>query len=155
MDLSDKWNEGKIEVNINRCVECIHHFNYSRHSEDEFINTFNEIGDAILGIFPNAVINGNYEKPQFLGEFEVYLRGAGFKSHRDSFDRFYIFKKSQKGRFPERSEIIDKLICIVLLYGDSNKMADEQEIAKFKLLKYPPSIYSHSHPCEMPEKIKK
>ena len=47
MELSDKWNEGKIEVNINRCCGCAHHYNYSRHSEDEFVSMFNDIGDAI------------------------------------------------------------------------------------------------------------
>lgn len=83
MELSDKWNEGKIEVNINKCRGCIHHYNYCRHSEDEFVQAFNESGDAILSLFPNAVINGNHEKVPFLGEFEIYLRGAGFKSQRD------------------------------------------------------------------------
>ena len=31
-------------------------------------------------MFPNAVIIGNYEKVSMLDEFEVYLRGIGFKS---------------------------------------------------------------------------
>lgn len=125
MDLSQKWFDGKIQVFINRCCGCHHHFNYSRHSEDEFVSAFNEAGDTILSVFPNAVINGNHEKPSCLGEFEIYLRGAGFQSQRDSFDRFFLYKKSQKGRFPDRNDVLDKLICIVLLYGDSNKMADE------------------------------
>lgn len=38
IELHDKWNEGAFEVNINRCSECIHHYHYSRHSEDEFVN---------------------------------------------------------------------------------------------------------------------
>lgn len=41
---------------------------------------FNEIGDAIIAMFPNANIVGNYELPDHLGEFEVYVRGLGFKS---------------------------------------------------------------------------
>jgi len=45
-------------------------------------------------MFPNANIVGNYEVPDHLGEFEVYLRGVGFKSHRDSLDRFFIYRKS-------------------------------------------------------------
>jgi hypothetical protein len=41
---------------------------------------FNEIGDAILALFPSANIIGNYELPDHLEEFEVYVRGLGFKS---------------------------------------------------------------------------
>jgi hypothetical protein len=41
---------------------------------------FNEIGDAISSMFPNVNIVGNYEVPEHLGEFEVYVRGLGFKS---------------------------------------------------------------------------
>lgn len=63
LTLPDRWNEGKIEVNINRCCDCYYHFNYSRHSEDEYISMFNDIGDAVLTLFPNANIIGNYEKP--------------------------------------------------------------------------------------------
>lgn len=63
ISLPDKWNEGAFEVNINRCSECITHFHYSRHSEDEYINNFNEIGDAIVGMFPNVEVTGNYERP--------------------------------------------------------------------------------------------
>lgn len=85
----------------------------------------------------------------------MYLRGVGFKSSRDSYDRFFIFRKSQKGRFPDRSEILDKLICIVLLYGDSNKMAGEQQLSKNKMLNYPPYAKCHEFPCDMPDKIKK
>lgn len=35
--VTDEWNAGEFEVNINRCSECAHHFQYSRHSEDEYI----------------------------------------------------------------------------------------------------------------------
>jgi hypothetical protein len=43
---------------------------------------------------------GNYEKPQMLGDFEVYIRGLGFKELRDEYDRIFLFKKSRRGRFP-------------------------------------------------------
>jgi hypothetical protein len=68
---------------------------------------FNDVGEFILSIFPNASINGNYDKPGMLGEFEIYLRSLGFKRNRDHFDRFFIFKKSIKARFPEKDELID------------------------------------------------
>jgi hypothetical protein len=89
-------------VNINRCHDCVAHFDYSRHSEDLFIDKFNEIGDAVIGMFTNATINGNYERPSRIDEFEVYLRGIGFKSERDNLGRFFLFSKSQRGRLPEK-----------------------------------------------------
>jgi hypothetical protein len=61
----------------------------------------------VSGLFGNVNVIGNYELPEHLGEFEVYVRGLGFKSQRDHLDRFFLFRKSQKGRFPEKSEIID------------------------------------------------
>lgn len=47
LELSDSWADGKFDVNINRCLNCYQHFRYSWHSEDEFVNMFNDIGDAI------------------------------------------------------------------------------------------------------------
>jgi len=58
------------------------------------------------------------------------LRGAGFKDRRDNLDRFILFRKSHKNRFPVKEDILDQLICIVFLYGDSNKMELEQTIAR-------------------------
>ena len=57
-----------------------------------------------------------------LNDFEVYLRGLGFKSHRDDRERFFLFRKSAKNRFPKKDEIVDQLICLSMIYGDSNKM---------------------------------
>jgi hypothetical protein len=51
-EFNENWNMGKIEIVINRCCECRLHFDYSRHSEDELIAAFNEIGGAISEIFP-------------------------------------------------------------------------------------------------------
>jgi hypothetical protein len=50
---------------------------------------------------------GNEEKVSMLDEFEVFLRGIGFKSQRDARERFILFRKSQRGRFPKKDEIID------------------------------------------------
>lgn len=105
--MPDNWAEGKFEVNINHCEGCHHHFSYSWHSEDEYVNMFNDIGDAILTMFPQVNIVGNYELPDHLEEFEVYIRGLGFKKQRDSLDRYFLYRKSQRGRFPEKNEILD------------------------------------------------
>jgi hypothetical protein len=80
LELPETWADGKFEVNINRCDDCFYHYSHSRHSEDEFVNQFNDLGDAIIALFPNASIVGNQEKVSMLDEFEVYLRGIGFKS---------------------------------------------------------------------------
>lgn len=94
LELPEGWADGKFDVNINRCDDCHFHYQYSRHSEDEFVNQFNDLGDAIQGVFPSAVILGNEEKVQMLDEFEVFLRGIGFKSQRDARERFILFRKS-------------------------------------------------------------
>ncbi len=56
LTLDEHWADGKFKVNINRCHDCDAHYQYSRHSEDELIELFNEIGDAVIALFPNAVI---------------------------------------------------------------------------------------------------
>jgi len=65
-----------------------------------------------------------------LGDFEVYIRCLGFKENRDSLDRYMLFKKSVKGRYPEAQDILDHLICLSLIYGDSKKMAIDQNLQK-------------------------
>lgn len=126
------WNEGEIEVNVNRCFGCKTHYEYSRHSEDQYVDAFNDVGTNIQAVFPNAKIIGNYEKPRVLGELEIYLRGAGWKRIRDKdpADRFFIYRKSQaqKGKevFPEAEEYMDQIISIALLYGDTYRMAADQ-----------------------------
>ena len=37
-------------------------------------------------------------------------------------DRYFLFKKSQRGQFPEKEDITDHLICLSMLYGDSKKL---------------------------------
>ena len=66
-----------------------------------------------------------------------------------------MWRKSLTGRFPEKNDIMDKLICLVVLYGDSTKMANDQKLLKTKLMLHPPYSGIHGHPCEMPERIKK
>jgi len=64
--MDDDWNSGAFEVNIIRCSGCFNHFDYCRHSEDEYINAFNDIGNDILEKFSGAVVIGNYERPTYL-----------------------------------------------------------------------------------------
>ena len=58
-----------------------------------------------------------------LGDFEVYIRSVGFEAKRDKMDRYFLFKKSLRGRFPEKEDVTDHLICLSMIYGDSKKLA--------------------------------
>jgi hypothetical protein len=58
-----------------------------------------------------------------LGEFEIYVRSAGFKHRRDAQDRYFIYRKAHRGRFPQRDDVLDHLICLSIMYGDSRKLA--------------------------------
>ena len=51
-DLSENWCEGKFIININRCHQCILHYDFCRHSEDEYVTAFNEMVEAITLNFP-------------------------------------------------------------------------------------------------------
>ncbi len=75
--INEDWAEGKFTVNITRCHECHLHFNYSRHSEDEYVNAFNEMASEIQTLFNVCEVIGNREKPSYSGCFDVYLRGVG------------------------------------------------------------------------------
>jgi hypothetical protein len=66
-ELDDDWNTGHFVVNIIRCSGCHNHFDYCRHSEDEYINAFNDMGNDIIEKFPEAEIIGNHEKATYLG----------------------------------------------------------------------------------------
>ena len=76
-DLNPEWNSGRFKINITRCNQCHLHYNYSRHSEDEYVYAFNDMGNAILSIFPNVEIVGNQDKPSYNGCFDIYLSGLG------------------------------------------------------------------------------
>jgi hypothetical protein len=76
--IPDGWNEGDFELNINRCFNCNHHFDYCWHMEEDFVNNFNALGEFVSQVFPKVSVIGNYEAPKMLGDFEVYIRSVGF-----------------------------------------------------------------------------
>jgi len=94
--------------------------------EEEFVNQFNSLGELVMQIFPKVNIIGNYESTKMLGDFEVYIRSVGFQNKRDQLDRYFLFKKSLNGRFPEGEDITDHLICLSMIYGDSRKLEIDQ-----------------------------
>ena len=90
------------------------------------MNEFNKMGEAISTLFPNAVVIGNHERVSQLGGFDVYLRGVGAIQDRDQEGRYYIFRKAQKGRSPDIQELLDELIILSFVYGDSLELETEQ-----------------------------
>lgn len=91
---------------------------------------YNEIATELKKVFPNIVVIGNYEKLNHMEGFDVYVRGVGFTPDLDETGRFMLFSKNLEKRFPTVQEIVDKIIMLVMTYGDSFKLADAQE--KFK-----------------------
>ena len=153
MKLSPKWNEGEIEVYISRCFSCNSHLTYSRHSEYDFIACFNQLGEDIKRIFPNAKIIANHIKPSTLGEFNVYMYGS--KNRKNGIKM--LFNKGKMGRFPESKEILDKIIFRVCASGfDSFVLAKAQSIFKEeqKDLYGKPWAKCHNHPFPCPDDIK-
>ncbi len=74
------------------------------------------------------------------------MRGLGFKSQRDALQRFFLFRKGCRGRYPLKHEILDQLICLSLVYGDTTKMAHDQTITLSNIIL--PEVYykKHDHP---------
>ena len=66
--------------------------------------------------------------------------------------RYFLFKKSLSGRFPEKEDITDHLICLSMIYGDSKKLAIDQKLAKESIIDLPRAApFSHAHPCDGPD----
>ena len=88
---------------------------------------YNEIATELKRVFPNINVIGNYEKLNHMKGFDVYIRGVGLSPDLDETGRFMLFSKNQERRFPTVQEIVDKVIMLVMTYGDSFKLADAQE----------------------------
>ena len=74
------WSDGSFELVINHCYDCHNHASTTRHYEYQFIDKFNEIGEAVKSKFPNANIIGNLDEQEYYGNFDVYLCNVGLKS---------------------------------------------------------------------------
>ena len=156
-EIEDGWNTGAFEIHITRWNNCYKHFEYSRHSEDEYVNEFNKVGSDIVEKFPEAIVIGNHDKPSYLGWFDIYLRGVGPVEKRDNQGRLFIFRKNVTGRFPSIKEVIDYLIILSMLYGNSEKLGKAQDDFKhnYGYLISKQSSDVHEHPWDMPEKLVK
>ena len=149
------WSNGNFELIINHCYDCHKHQNTTKkHYEFRFVDKFNEIGDAVKNTFPNAIIIGNLDKQEYLSNFDVYLRNTGLPC--DIKGRYFIYSKRETLKFPTATDILDKLICLSIMYGSSMNVEKAQhedlrnEMAKSKKC--------HEYPAppleEIAEKIK-
>ncbi len=150
-EIPKNWENGNFEVIINHCYNCHEHKMTTRHLEFQFIDKFNEIGEAIKNKFPNCTIYGNYDYLEYFGQFDVYLRGIG--PFFDEQGRYFIFKKQQVNKFPKINEIIDKLIALSIVYGGSINMESAQkQFLKENYGMFKKSIFFHGLPAEYSEK---
>ena len=125
----DKWAEGTFEVVINHCFDCHKHKTTTRHFEYKFVDKFNEIGAAIKAMFPNANIIGNLDMPEYLSNFDVYLRGTGLQG--DEKGRYFIYSKRETKKFPTTYDVVDVLVALAIIYGNALNLesAQKNEIA--------------------------
>jgi len=156
-DMDHEWNTGNFDINIIRCSDCHLHYDYCRHSEDEYVNAFNDLGNEISDKFSGVSIIGNHERPGYLGCFDVYVRGVGPMNKRDGQGRYFLFSKKLAGKFPKAQEIIDTITILCLLYGNSEKLGQAQKEFKenYRYLIPKADKGKHEYPGDMPENLKK
>ena len=142
------WSNGSFELIINHCYECNKHQKTTRgHYEFTFVDKFNEIGEAVKNIFPNVMVIGNLDVQEYLSNFDVYLRHTGLPC--DYKGRYFIYSKHDTLKFPSATDVLDKLICLSIMYGSSLNM----ERAQFEDLKadMAKSKICHEHPAGLME----
>jgi len=148
----EDWSNGSFELVINHCHDCDKHKNTTRHYEYQFVDKFNEIGEAVKEKFPNSTIIGNLDEQEYYGNFDVYLRNTGLPSYEKG--KYYIYNKDLTKKFPSVNQILDKLICLVVMYGSSLNV-EKAQINPFKPEPLNRLNITHEHPAEMSETAEK
>ena len=148
----DDWCNGNFQLVINHCYECDKHQNSTRHYEYQFVDKFNEIGEAVKTKFPNCSIVGNLDEREYYGNFDVYLINTGLYSKEKN--KYFIYKKKIKNKFPTTNEILDKLICLAIMYGSSLNV-EKAQVDPFKPDKLTRINITHEFPVELSEKAEK
>ena len=143
------WSEGNFELIINHCYNCHTHTSTTRHYEYQFIEKFNEIGEAVKTKFPNSTIIGNLEQQEYYGNFDVYLNNIGIKNNTK--EKYLIYSKYLTKKLPSVNDILDKLITLVIMYGSSlnleKSQSNPQNLARLEI--------THEFPAELSEKAEK
>ena len=154
-----EWCDGKFQLVINHCHDCHLHTNTTRHYEYQFIDKFNEIGEAVKSKFPNAIIIGNLEEQEYYGNFDVYLCNIGIKNNTKEKNRYLIYSKYITKKFPSVNDILDKLITLVIMYGSSlnleKSQSEEHCIDINNITENNKLSITHEFPAELSEKAEK
>jgi len=154
--LDPHWNEGRIQIIINRCSDCAQHRNTTSHEEADFAMKFNEWGNRIKDYFPNSDIVGNYDKPKVFGYFEVYIRGVGHNSERDEQGRVFLHQNYTSPQMKTTfAQVFETLVLYAFEYGNSIEMAKAQDSFLKRNANSIPKKWSsaHEHPCDVPERL--
>ena len=148
----DGWSNGNFELVINHCYDCDKHQKTTRHHyEYTFVEKFNQIGEAVKTQFPNAIVIGNLDEQEYLSNFDVYLRHTGLPC--DNKGRYVVYCKRDTNKFPSITDIVDKLICLSIMYGSSMNVEKAQsEDLKEDMVK---SKICHEHPATLSDKAEK
>ena len=151
-DIPEGWSNGNFELIINHCYDCHLHEKTTRHHyEYTFVDKFNQIGEAVKSQFPNAVVVGNLDEQEYLSNFDVYLRHTGLPC--DDKGRYVVYCKHDTKKFPSETDILDKLICLSIMYGSSMNVEKAQlEDLKADMTK---SKICHEHPITLSDKAEK
>ncbi len=100
-------------------------------------------------VFPNIQISGNHDKIDYLGCFDVYIRGVG--PLLDEEGRYFIFKKKMENRFPTNEDISDKLVALSMLYGSSTNISQAQNQYKKHCQEGKKNRDKHEYPAVLTE----
>lgn len=104
--------------------------------------------------FPNAIILGNLEEHEQYGNFDVYLRNTGLPS--DEKGHYPIYSKYLTRRFPTINEILDKLVCLSIMYGSSLNVEKAQvDLFNPEAMNSGRINISHEFPAELSEQAEK
>ena len=146
------WSNGKFELIINHCYEChLHQKTTRKHYEYVFVDKFNLIGEAVKAQFPNSTIIGNLDEREYYSNFDVYLRNTGIPS--DIKGRYIIYSKYETKQFPSVNDVIDKLICLSIMYGSSMNVEKAQlDDVQEEVIK---SKYYHEFPASLSDTAEK
>ena len=100
-------------------------------------------------------ILGNFDKLEYYGCFDIYVRGVGSK--QDKTGRYFLFQKNIEKAFPVACDISDKLIALSMLYGSSTNLeaTQNQYFRTYKHLIPKPSDITHAYPIDLSHEAEK
>ena len=160
----EDWADGAFEVVINHCYNCLYGHREkdenqknrtitktTRHFEYKYIEKFNEIGEIIKKMFPNAIVIGNLDEREYISCFDIYLRGTGLPG--DEFGRYFIYRKKDNNfKFPSKEDVIDHLTAVAMIFGGTKNIERVQSLMNRQTVTLP---ITHEHPLALNEDLQK